>query len=249
MIALKFRDEEKTVDKWVFSIGFLLAMSITSGMIFKLMHWPFANILILVGLTGFIFGYIPIYYVTRIRRPELKFNTIINSVLMMACGGLLFAMYNMGYSKKAENANTEMLLRLERNSLRLEEKVLLNNSQVIDSSLKTEASTVLEKISSFQAELIAFMEEISIDKARKMSISAVKEPEELEHIKHYFSTVKGINSFKKMNEAVKRWNHATALRGKNPVELKKETLEASTYAATLIHLMELKQEIVTQLIP
>jgi ribosome-binding factor A len=82
-----------------------------------------------------------------------------------------------------------------------------------------------------------------------MSISAVKEPEELEHIKHYFSTVKGINSFNKMNEAVKQWNHATALRGKKPVELKKETMQASTYVNVLTHLTAIKQEILTQVLP
>ena len=40
MIALKFRDEEKKTDKWVFSFGFLLAIIAFLGFTFKLMHWP-----------------------------------------------------------------------------------------------------------------------------------------------------------------------------------------------------------------
>ncbi|PHR49726.1 MAG: hypothetical protein COA32_00925 [Fluviicola sp.] len=103
VIVLKFKDEESKTDKWVFSIGFLLAILITLGIIFKLMHWPYANIMMFSGLTTFVFGYVPLYFITRIRRPELRFNTIVNSVLMMACGGMLYALQDLGYSKKTTN--------------------------------------------------------------------------------------------------------------------------------------------------
>ncbi|MFN6076274.1 MAG: hypothetical protein ACK46Y_11965, partial [Fluviicola sp.] len=94
MIVLKFKDEEKQVDKIVLSFGFLIAMVAFIGVLFKLMHWPFANILMISGISAFVFAYVPLYFITRVRRPELKFNTTINSVLMMACGGLIFALFN-----------------------------------------------------------------------------------------------------------------------------------------------------------
>ncbi|RFC53667.1 hypothetical protein [Brumimicrobium aurantiacum] len=103
LIILKFRDEESKTDKWVFSLGFLLAIIMTVGILFKLMHWPYANILMFSGVIAFTFTYVPLYYVTRIKRPELKFNTIVNSVLMFACGGMLFALQNLGYSSKTNN--------------------------------------------------------------------------------------------------------------------------------------------------
>ena len=103
MIVLKFKDEESKTDKWVFSIGFLLAILITVGIIFKLMHWPYANIMMFSGLTTFVFGYVPLYFLTRIRRPELRFNTIVNAVLMMACGGMLYSLQDLGYSSKITN--------------------------------------------------------------------------------------------------------------------------------------------------
>lgn len=103
MIVLKFRDEAKTIDKIVLSFGFLIAMFAFTGVLFKLMHWPFANILMIGGSAAFIFVYVPLYFITRVRRPELRFNTIINSVLMMACGGLMFALMNLGFSKNYEN--------------------------------------------------------------------------------------------------------------------------------------------------
>lgn len=108
LIVLKFKDEEKKVDKWVLSLGLALSMMITTGIIFKIMHWPYANFLMLSGVVGFTFGYVPIYFLTRIRRPELRFNTIVNSVLMMACGGLLFSLFDLGYSTQVKQ-KTEMI--------------------------------------------------------------------------------------------------------------------------------------------
>lgn len=107
MIALKFRDEVSKTDKWVLSLGFLIGIGTSLGFLFKMMHWPGANILMLCGLVGFTFVYVPLYFFSRVRRPELRFNTTVNSVLMMACGGLLFAMYNLGYSTKLEESNQQ----------------------------------------------------------------------------------------------------------------------------------------------
>lgn len=107
MIALKFRDEGTKTDKLVLSFGFLVGIIASMGFLFKLMHWPGANILMLSGLVSFTFVYVPIYFITRVRRPELRFNSTVNSVLMMACGGLLFAMYNLGYSVKVEESSQQ----------------------------------------------------------------------------------------------------------------------------------------------
>ena len=88
LIILKFRDEESKIDKAVFSFGFLLAIILITGLIFKLMHWPFASNLLVWTTASFTFLYVPLYFFTRYKRAELRFNTIVNSVLMMACGGI-----------------------------------------------------------------------------------------------------------------------------------------------------------------
>ena len=102
MIVLKFRDEVTPTDKLVQSLGLLAGMTASMGFLFKIMHWPFANILMFSGLAGFTFLFVPLYFITRVRRPELRFNTIINSVLMLASGGLLFAMMNLSKGKVDE---------------------------------------------------------------------------------------------------------------------------------------------------
>lgn len=95
LIILKFKDEEKSIDKWVFAFGFLVAIGAAMGIIFKIMHWPYANILMRGSVTLFLFAYVPLFYFTRIRREETKFNTIINTVLMVAWGGLTYALFNL----------------------------------------------------------------------------------------------------------------------------------------------------------
>lgn len=95
MIVLKFRDEKKVIDKMVLSFGFLVGMGAAAGVLFKLMHWPFANILMQWSVTIFVFVYVPLYYIIRIRSEESKLNTTVNTVLMTACGGLLYAMFSL----------------------------------------------------------------------------------------------------------------------------------------------------------
>lgn len=130
MIALKFKDEVKMQDKLVLSFGLFIGIITTFGFLFKIMHWPFANILMLSGLTTFTFVYAPLYLMSRIRRPELKFNAIVNTVLMLGCGGLLFAMYNLN-KPKTDHANKSFysLISSELESIQVKEKVTMDSIQ------------------------------------------------------------------------------------------------------------------------
>ncbi len=129
LIAIKLRDEESRTDKYVLSFGFLLAIFLAVGLIFKLMHWPGATILMLSGTVGLTFIYTPLYFFTRFRRPEVRLNTIVNSVLMMACGGIFFALFNLGYSKSHSDYLVENHKFIHKGSERLFEsnKILYEN--------------------------------------------------------------------------------------------------------------------------
>lgn len=129
MIALKFRDEGTKTDKLVLSFGFLVGIVTSLGFLFKVMHWPYANMLMLSGLVSFTFVYVPIYFFTRVRRPELRFNATVNSVLMMACGGLLFAMYNLGYSTKLEESSQQAYRLLNEEVLKMDQSRVTSVNQ------------------------------------------------------------------------------------------------------------------------
>lgn len=119
LIALKFRDEESKVDKAVFSFGFIIAIILSAGLVFKLMHWPFANVMMLSSTVVFTFLYVPLYFFTRVKRAELRFNTIVNSVMMMACGGIFFSLFDLSFSREFEKQMIENHTYLNQNSERL----------------------------------------------------------------------------------------------------------------------------------
>lgn len=132
MVILKFRDEVSATDKLVLSTGFVIGAVAALGVLFKLMHWPTANILMISGISGLTFLYVPLYFFTRVRRPELRFNTIINSVLMMAAGGLLFSLINLGYSDKIKqnDAISQQLMAEQVNELKAISAVNTGNSKL-----------------------------------------------------------------------------------------------------------------------
>lgn len=151
LIVLKFRDEESKTDKWVFSLGFLLAIVMTIGILFKLMHWPYANILMFSGVIAFTFTYVPLYYITRIKRPELRFNTIVNSVLMVACGGMLFALQNLGYSSKSNNDQENYIEFIEQNKVNIENANLelyieLDTNRIEVSTLRSHTNSIIDLV-------------------------------------------------------------------------------------------------------
>lgn len=106
LIILKMKDDESKTEKAVFSFGFLLAISLIVGLLFKLMHWPYATIILITATTLFTVIYVPIYFITGIRKPNKKFNVAVNSVLMLACGGIFYSLFNLGYSQKYEQLVT-----------------------------------------------------------------------------------------------------------------------------------------------
>ena len=96
MIVLKFKDEDSLRDKWILSFGFFLAILASLGIGFKLMAFPYANILIQGSSVLFLGVYLPLYYILRAKKAELKFNTTIHAVLMMVFGGMLFSLSHSG---------------------------------------------------------------------------------------------------------------------------------------------------------
>lgn len=58
------------MNKTVFVIGLISLMVILWGMLFKIMHWPGAWVLLVVGGTILVLAFVPLFYVTEIRKSE-----------------------------------------------------------------------------------------------------------------------------------------------------------------------------------
>ena len=99
-IVLKFKDDKDAKNRLIMTFGLILGSLTSIGILFKLMHWPTANIIIVSCLAIFAFVFIPIYFINNYKNPETKFNAIINTTFMIAAAGMIFALINLGYSKK-----------------------------------------------------------------------------------------------------------------------------------------------------
>lgn len=95
MFVLKVREESSTRDKIVTGLGTVFGIISSLGTLFKIMHWPYANIMMFVGLAAFMLLFIPVYFFTGIRNPETKVNTIVSSVIYVLAGGLLFTLMDL----------------------------------------------------------------------------------------------------------------------------------------------------------
>jgi hypothetical protein len=99
-IILKFRDNNEKSNRLIMTTGMLTASVATMGVLFKIMHWPYANILMFSSLLVFMLIFIPIYFIIKYRDPESRFNAIINTTFMVGAAGMLFALVNLHPIKK-----------------------------------------------------------------------------------------------------------------------------------------------------
>ena len=190
LILLKFKDEEKTVDNWVFAFGFLMAIGAATGIVFKIMHWPYANILMRGSVTLFLFVYIPIYYFTQIKRSDSKFNTTINTILMMAWGGMTYALFNLHPNTNIQVNPLATYAFVDYNTRNLlEANALIYNkldNQKKPELLKQNTTKLYHKITDIKSYLIANVDQIPMEKAKSLPLEEVKNGEDYTIIKNIF---------------------------------------------------------------
>lgn len=107
-IILKFRDDQEKENRMIMLVGFLTASVGTIGILFKVLHWPTANILFYGSFIAFLALFIPLYFYTKFRQSETKFTAIMNTTFMIAAYGMLFALVNLRSSVALEESVLSM---------------------------------------------------------------------------------------------------------------------------------------------
>ncbi|MCC6818248.1 MAG: hypothetical protein IT245_05110 [Bacteroidia bacterium] len=57
--------------KFTYLTGYLATTLCTTGILFKLMHWPGANIMILLGITLLNFVFLPLYFYKKYKEVHV----------------------------------------------------------------------------------------------------------------------------------------------------------------------------------
>jgi len=105
LFILKTRESNSRRDKLVLGIGIIFGILISLSTMFKIMHWPYANVLWLISLGTMFFVFIPLYFFTGIRNTEIKTNTITSTIMLVLAVGLLFALTSLKPSYQVTKGN------------------------------------------------------------------------------------------------------------------------------------------------
>lgn len=102
MFTLRVKEKQEKSNRMISVVGGISAMLITLGTLFKVMHWPGANVMCMLALLLMIFVFIPVYFFSGIRNPQTKVNTIVSSVMMFAGCVLILTLIRAPHATRRE---------------------------------------------------------------------------------------------------------------------------------------------------
>ncbi|MDO6595619.1 hypothetical protein Q4512_01760 [Oceanihabitans sp. 2_MG-2023] len=70
----KFHKESVLLNKLKIGLGFTMLALLVLGMLFKIMHWPYASSMLLGAIITFILGVLPVLFYARYKRLNYKFS-------------------------------------------------------------------------------------------------------------------------------------------------------------------------------
>jgi hypothetical protein len=151
MFTLKAKEQQSKNDRIIAAIGTLSAILISVGILFKIMHWPGANVMCSLALGIMLAVFLPVYFFSGVRNPQTKTNTIVSSVLLFAGCALILTLIRSPHGTKNEYAkNTDYFLRNEQ---------MVQNEQRLLSQMKSDTAVSDDgnKISRLCDELKSFL--------------------------------------------------------------------------------------------
>ncbi|MBP9151000.1 MAG: hypothetical protein KBF73_01820 [Flavobacteriales bacterium] len=142
--------------------GFVGLTMTSVGVLFKILHWPGAAVMLLGGMAILAFGYVPIYFFKRYKTSVNKPVTLSSSMVSVACLILIFALMKTGNSIYYENG---VMLNNENVSVEKEQVEAINSKlyglKMDDdiSKLKSESDQLVKHLDDLKLELTAWATE------------------------------------------------------------------------------------------
>jgi len=123
LFVLKSKDRHQTKDKIILGLGILAGITLSLSILFKVMHWPGSMYLgytsvILIGLI-----LLPIFFITGIKNPENKINTIAISIVMIMVCGLWLTLIRSPKGTRILNVKNTMVFLIEEQIVTAEKKL------------------------------------------------------------------------------------------------------------------------------
>lgn len=177
MFTLKLRESKERRDKLVLFVGCSVAILFIIGSLFKLLHWPGANVLLGSAAVCLFFVFVPMYLFTGLRNADTKVNTIVNTVLIIAGSGLLMSLSTnriipQGAIEGMRNSNIRIMEKIKK----VEQQNTLAYNDSLPTDIKyylTESKLAKEYVQRMKTNLIMAVEHVDGEKAAVMDAKDV----------------------------------------------------------------------------
>lgn len=151
LFLLKVKEKQQAINRFSIGIGTLCAIGFSLSTLFKIMHWPGANVMGISAIGIMVLVFLPVYLFTGIKHSETKVNTIVTAILVFAGAGLLMSLVRSpGSSARINFLNTQNFLR--------NEQLLQNEKSNLD--FFREKATVSENSTHQSQEIYALCQEL-----------------------------------------------------------------------------------------
>lgn len=153
VFILKIKEKQTTAEKALWGIGSLFAICLAFSVLFKVQHWPGANVMGLLAPAILLVLFLPVYFFSGIRNRDTKVNTVVTSVFMIVGCGLFFTMLMTPRAAKVVDTRVTKNYLLSEHILKNEQKQLeqynKNTAAKGTSPLSKEIYNICEELKSF----------------------------------------------------------------------------------------------------
>ncbi len=153
LFLFKTKEVDLRSQKIIIGIATIFCFLFGISTLFKLMHWPYANVLWLSCLGILLFVFLPLFFFTGIRNAETKVNTIISSILILVAGGMLFALTALHNTKWADESQMLSNRRVLQ-TLSFAEQLNAKRNSTGDSELMKKCESLSKQIEALKKKLI-----------------------------------------------------------------------------------------------
>lgn len=217
----KAREQPTNAGKARWAIGSLFAICIAFSVMFKVMHWPGANVLGVLSIAILLLLFLPVYFFSGYSDKQTRVNTIVTSVFIIVGCGLYFTLL---MTPRAEKMYSE---RMTKNYL-INEQILQREAAAIN--MKANVNAAGEDIA---GELYKRCE------ALKLSLLKWETGEKVENMEHVENMVLrnsaaadflknnpvGSKELEELTLLAARYNHAISVDGSNKTVLRSAIIE------------------------
>jgi len=188
LFILKFKSSAENNRSVVLSIiGFISAITLSSGVLFRIMHWPNARLLTITGCALLVLGYLPIYLLSIYKNTTNKMNATATVILIIAGAGLFITESNTGITRQVSDSfwrgvteNEQLMNFVKKENQLVYEMVETKSSSDSTSNLnvfkelRSSTTELIEYVENMKAFLISNTENISLEAAHKINIDELR---------------------------------------------------------------------------